>query len=115
MRLPRFTTRRLMVIVAIVAVILEGWIVWGRYMYHRDRAVLAMRVAAGLRQMMAKSSPARLARGTYLDFEDGSDGVPATPEACQRLLVYLERLARKHKRAASRPWLPVAPDLPEPK
>ena len=117
MRLPRirFTVRRMMLAVAIAAVVMEGWIVWGRYTYHRDQAALTARTAAGLRRMMARLPPKRLARGTYLDFEDGSPSVPATPEACQQFLAHLDRIARKHQYAARHPWLPVTPDPPKPK
>jgi hypothetical protein len=90
MRLPRLTTRRLMVIVAAVAVVLEGWIVWGRYTYHRDRAARIASTAAGFRRLIAKVSPKRLARGTMLCFEDGRPDVPATPEACQQFLSHLD-------------------------
>lgn len=31
-----------------------------------------------------------------------------------KLLAYLEEMERKYDRAASRPWLPVDPDPPEP-
>jgi hypothetical protein len=43
----------------------------------------------------------------------------ATPEesarACRRRAAYEAGLSRKYGRAAARPWLPVAPDPPEPR
>ena len=117
MRLPgfRFAIRTMMISVTIAAVVLEGWIVLGRYTYHRDRAAGIARTAAGVRRLIAKAPPERLARGTRLDFEDGSPGVPATPEACQQFLSRLDRMAREHEYAARHPWISVRSGTDGPK
>jgi hypothetical protein len=117
MRLPRvrFTVRRMMLAVAIVAVVLEGLIVLGRYRYHRDRAARVARTAVALRRMIAKLPPGQKALRTDLDDEDGSPAVLATPEACEKFLAHLDRVVRKHEYAARHPWLPIEPDPPAPK
>ena len=102
---PRFTVRGLMATVAIVAIVLGSWIIWKRHVYNRDQAVLARKVAAGLRRMMDTIPPAELARGTRLDLGNGGPPVNATPEACQKFLKYVDRSAKKYERAARYPWL----------
>jgi len=111
---PRITLRWLMVAVALAAIALEGWIVWRRYVYYRERAATISRAAATLRTKLA-TDPVRLARGTHLDFEDGTPPVPATSEPALRMIARMEQLAKRYRRAARYPWLPVAPDPPEPK
>ena len=106
----RFGLRWLMVAVALVAVLLEGWIVWRRYTFHRDQAAMITRAAAGLRRIMSRLSPAQLARATQLDFEDGKPAVSATPYAARRMLARMDQMARYHEYAARHPWLPALPE-----
>ncbi len=44
-----------------------------------------------------------------------SKGIETLDPRCQRLIAYHGALARKYWYAALFPWLPVAPDPPEPK
>ena len=110
----RCTVRRMMVIVALVAVLLEGWIVWNRYAYCRERAATLAGFAAVLRRGIVKD-PVELARGTHLDFEDGSAAVPATPVHARRMIDKMDQLAGKYARAARHPWLPLEAELRESK
>ncbi len=114
--MPRaqFTLRRMIVIVALVAVLLEGWIVWNRYAYSRERAATIARFAAMLRRRLV-NSPAELARGTHLDFEDGNPAVPATPVNARRMIVRMDLLTARYERAARHPWLPFEANLPQSK
>ena len=110
----RLTLRKAMILVAVVAVGLGGWIVWRRHEHYRDLAEKVAGTAAGLRRMMAKFPPPQLERGSSLDFEDGNPAVPATPEACERFLLHLERVTQQYQRIARFPWLPVPPGTFEP-
>jgi hypothetical protein len=87
MRLPRMTTRRWTIAVAVVALLLGAYVTW-------HRAVHFIRLAAlhAAEAQMIRSSP--------------SDD--------PRLADYHEGLARKYERASARPWLLVDPDPPEP-
>jgi hypothetical protein len=85
---PRFTLRRLMVAVAIIAVAIDsGIVVWRMETY-------AMRADAHARHLNSGRS--------FLD--DSAD-----------LIQWHERMRLKYEYAARNPWLPVAPDPPKPK
>jgi hypothetical protein len=85
---PRYTVRRLMVAVAIIAVATyAGIVVWRIETY-------AMRADAHARHLNSGHS-----------FEyDSTD-----------LIQWHERMRLKYENAARNPWLPIAPDPPEPK
>ena len=95
MGLPRvrFTVRRMMVAVAAVALMSYGVVLWRRASEYRGRAD-----SYGIRVIMVDSglSPDDLERKN------------------RRLNEYYESMQRKYDRAARYPWLPVAPDPPEP-
>jgi hypothetical protein len=101
MRLPRFTVRRLMVAVAIVGVLLA--------------AVLGLERR---REWLRRLSQRHESRAMVCDMEKligAMNRQPATWLANrQARLEYHKSLARKYRQAASHPWLPVAPDPPEP-
>ena len=85
---PRFTVRPLMVFVAIIAVaIYTGMVFWRFETY-------AMRAAAHARRLNSGHS--------YI--YDSAD-----------LIHWHEQMRLKYENAARNPWLPVAPDPPEPK
>jgi hypothetical protein len=86
MKLPRFTTRRMMVVVAIVAISMAATFRW--YDLHSKAKAYAW---------WAAISP--------MNFK-GSKG--------ERMAAYYTLLRVKYERAARYPWLPVAPDPPEP-
>ena len=109
----RFTVRRMMIAVAIVAVLLESWIVWRRYTLHRDKAALIAKTIPILQRRMAQLSPTQTARGTLLDFEDGKPSVPMNLANSRTMLARMEQLLRHYEYAARHPWLPTVSEPPE--
>jgi hypothetical protein len=113
MRLPRFrfTVRRLMVAMAIVALLLGGGILGRRSLDYR-------RLAAFHEQMEQRKE--RAVRGIEILARAAND--PADAAAARRDAAYEAQIGRHHAalkakylRAASRPWLPVPPDPPPPR
>jgi hypothetical protein len=102
MKLPRvrFTVRRMMVAVALVALCLAAWSYWDR----RDERFLEFAVKAMTHTTLARDYETGRPFGSLLE------RAPVNP----RKAAYHAALARKYERAASHPWLPVAPDPPEP-
>lgn len=114
---PRFTVRRLMVVVAIVAMILGVWL-WAE----RRRARFSALESWHDRQVLWDVC--------IIAGHPGPDGEyvweaeprprplkPGTPRASPhqlRISTWHYRLASKYRRAARYPWLPVEPDPPEP-
>lgn len=103
MRLPRlrFPVRRMMVAVAIVGLAFGLW-------RRRESFLEKSRQNTGA----ATLHPCRLPP------EAGTDEYPQwqeEEEMIRRRDDHLLRLAAKYERAARYPWLPVAPDQPEPK
>ena len=115
MRLPRvrFTVRRMMITVAVVAIILEGWIVWTRYSSRRNKAAqLAVQIKY-LRGFAAKApSPKTVIRGFVIELNPGTPPVPATGETIVAWTAYLESLSRKAERESRHPWMPDEADPP---
>jgi 1-acyl-sn-glycerol-3-phosphate acyltransferase len=99
MRLPRMTTRRWMIAVVIGAVLFG-----------------AMEISQRRKRFRFLSNSYHMAAEMSL-IEVGPPAPAGSPEAeaRRRLVTYYEQLGRKYERAASRPWLPVAPDPPAPK
>jgi hypothetical protein len=91
----RLTVRRLMVAVAVAAVVLGG-------------LAYAARLAQLRRLYHRRATELRYAEQTYRhpSYRDEVED----PVAADRL----GRLDEKYEKAADRPWLPVAPDPPEP-
>ena len=94
MRLTRMTTRRLMIAVAVVGLLMGGIVggvrlrrrreyLMGYYHHHHQMAVMWI-----------------------------SKGIETLDPRCQRLIAYHGALARKYWYAARFPWLPVEPDPP---
>jgi hypothetical protein len=86
---PRFTLRRLMVAVAVMAVVLGLC----RWLWTRSVAFRSIADAHNAQRM---------------------GGIPMHTENLPSLLYHIE-MGNKYDRAARYPWLPVAPDPPEPK
>src|SRR4051794_8604286 len=110
MRLPRvrFTVRRVMFVVAIVALILGGTAEGVR---RRER----FRRKA---QEYARTSNDLYLRGFYFGKETTFGPSPAEvriSDEYERRSIQYQRLSEKYERAARSPWLPVEPDPPEPK
>jgi hypothetical protein len=102
---PRFTVRRLMVAVVVVALSIEafrlGQLSW-RYWEKAKNCADNVKVYA---EMPYKVTFSRNA--TQADREEVFDGH-------RRLKEHYERLEQKYIRAALRPWLTVKPDPPQP-
>ena len=97
------TTRRWMVAVAIVGLSLA-------FLIAMDR-----RVAYLARTAEYHEKQAALAGRGHEEFSRGGL-IRAFPPAAHetRVMEFHRRLAEKYRKAAIHPWLPVAPDLPEP-
>jgi hypothetical protein len=89
---PRFTMRRLILVVAIVGLLVGGWL-WGE----RRRTKFA---ELEFRHQM-------LSIPRIID----PDLKPGPPKEVAN---YHREMAEKYRFAATYPWLPVAPDPPEP-
>jgi hypothetical protein len=111
MRLPRMTTRR-WVAAIMVSGLLMGWGVrlWRRESYFVARA----RHHADMAQAYGFWGPIVMG---FLKMTEGSQE-RADLEHMRAILpshiAYHEALARKYRRAARHPWLPVEPDPPPP-
>ncbi len=87
--IPRMTTRRWMIVILTVSLLLGAIVMWRRAAYF-------MRLAA-LHEMLANDLR-----------------IKADPMGDVRAAEHNERLARMYQRAAVRPWLSVEPDESEP-
>ncbi len=105
MRPPRFRLRTMMILVAVLALSLSAAVLWLRREQYRRLAEVYSLTEKVLRV------DSHMARGTaafpLLDLSDSMD-------RNARQADYYARLRRKYERAATRPWLPVAPDPPPP-
>lgn len=99
----RFTVRRLMVVVATVAVVLGLGGMWMR----RERYV-GLAHAYSLQEQVARDHPG-LSQVTKMD-RRGKVLLNAFPDKLARYT----RMRAKYEHAARYPWLHVAPDPPEP-
>jgi hypothetical protein len=116
MRFPRMTTRRWMLAVAVVALLMGGVVV----------AVRATRRSREYRQIAVWHAAMRdLCLGEAYEYQYAYDHRAAGDhraetdwpryEAHERALArHHDGLAAKYDRAARYPWLPVEPDPPEP-
>jgi hypothetical protein len=117
MRLPRMTTRRWMVVVAVVAMALGGYFYAVTLKRSRDNYLEMARLYSGFeayaREILARGELPYL----HIEREDGRHSPEDQRdfrEAMLREIDHYAALARKYERAARYPWLPVEPDLPEP-
>jgi hypothetical protein len=91
----RFTVRRLMIAVAVFALVLGGLVARGRH----------------LRQVGDEFE--RKGRELFLKVGRG-DWIEKSTVEENRWLYYYLNMGYKYREAARHPWLPVGPDLPEP-
>jgi hypothetical protein len=116
MRLPRMTTRRLMIAVAVLSLMLGGEAAHRRWapiskVYRAKARVSAVRALlvecevvnySFMRKSSSRSDPAnRRDAERYARWN--------------RLIAHHRALEKKYERIASRPWLHIEPDPPEPK
>jgi hypothetical protein len=109
MRLPRLTTRRLMVLVAVMAVLLEGALMYQRSAYCRKRATYCRHRAGAFRAIHAGRMQ------VYRFRIDPSGPVLGTTRESQKAWAeYYELLGRRYDQVARRPWLAIPLDPPAP-
>ena len=101
----RFTIRRMMVVVAVIAIVLGVLGLWQR--------------SAAFGSIAERHSEEELSFiALALDALTARDGPRLPTGLTQRMLmsrdVHHHKLARKYRRAARYPWLTVEPDPPEP-
>jgi hypothetical protein len=106
MRLPRMTTRRWMIAVAILAVGLATDALFRRHLALRQR-----RQRAAYHEKIEKLVTATIGE---LDLAARSPKAAAQVRANAAIRDRHARLKEKYRRAARYPWLPVEPDPPEP-
>ncbi len=108
----RFTVRRMMVAVAIAAFMLAG----GELLRRRNAY---LEKAENFRHDIVPPSGWDMGGGTLSEeefrkqlaaFQAEGEAIRRTPRSR-----HYQAMARKYERAARYPWLPVAPDPPEPK
>jgi len=116
MRIPRvrFTVRRMMIAVAVVGIMLGTEKLWRAHVLYAERASYH----AGLRTHFLQS-PASVAywEQRWTSQREGLKGSyswPDGPPFVTAIAAYHDRLRAKWERASRLPWLPVAPDPPEP-
>jgi hypothetical protein len=114
MRLPRMTMWRWIIVVVVVGLMIGGWVCW-----LKQRRDYFLSLAQSHQNEVASST----ARGKALQSR-----FVGTPGMTSEEMIHLQRdynlmldradhhasLARKYERAASRPWLSIEPDPPEP-
>jgi hypothetical protein len=133
MRFPRFrfTLRRIMIVVAVLAILVGAERTHHRWQYYRKRAAwhdLQARNFAGTASVLAKSAQelaaGRSAFPVFGEFDEPVELVGNPQEVAKREMEYLKRtaaeyseyadyhlsMARKWERGASKPWILVSGD-----
>ena len=113
----RFTVRRMMIAVAVVALLLGAYGMMGVSLYHRKQArMFALAEAYCLREL---ANHERIIASLVGQAGATARGREAQHTALQaqtgRRAAHFSTMRSKHERAARYPWLPVAPDPSEPK
>lgn len=110
---PRLTVRRLMIAVAVLALLLGGYVKVVEYrrlaLIYRGKAQDHAGMESTLRMIAARQGDA-----SPVDISL-KPGTPSIRFPVRAVAEFEAKLKRKYERAAARPWLPVAPDpmLPE--
>jgi hypothetical protein len=114
MRLPRFTTRRLMVLVALLAILMQIARL-SATAYHRWQSAYSHELLAHTMRMNGEVIRVTMARRSR------QGAAPAAVKQDRAALAqhvewaeYYSRLSIKYRRAARYPWLLVPPDPPPP-
>jgi hypothetical protein len=127
MRLPRFTTRRLMAVVAVFGVASGLGVMAWRSSVYRSLAAWHSRHEEGMRREVEEleenlaNASGRISKSRESgDVEEEAAWLRGVAQWQEKLTPYRReiqkagRLREKYQRAARYPWLPVAPDPPEP-
>jgi hypothetical protein len=116
----RFSVRRLMVVVAAVALLLGGSIaayrLLGAALYHRRQAQMYALAEADTLQELARQEQRVTELKQQGDSQAGTKLAMHTglAELARRRATYFAAMKRKYKVAASRPWVSVPTDPPPP-
>lgn len=126
MRFPKMTTRRWMVVVVVVAAV--AWSIrlhrlsvqfrekavfnGQRETYWLERVEISTKLITIGERIVARRGDSPEEAG--LPSREGLRGHAAYRERATRIAESYARLRRKYEHAARYPWLPVAPDPPEP-
>ncbi len=126
MRLPRMTTRRWMLAVAVVGLLLGGSLAFVRLRtlsrHYAGRAINARRAVGYSRVSAGWSHDRWLAECRRIEEEERkwiigtqmSIRRPLRPDVARSYIAYWEPNLSKYERAAAFPWLPLEPDPPRP-
>ena len=126
MPLPRMTTRRWMIAVAVVGLLLAAPREFARLKrlsrQYEERAINAARRMSHSRMSASWSderwvAECRAIEETESKWNTGipmSIGRPLRPDLARARITFWEPIRLKYERAARYPWLPVEPDPPEP-
>ncbi len=123
MRLPRMTTRRWMVAVAGVGVVVGAWLNLERLRRlsreYAGRATNAERRSNYAKMSASWSHERWLAECRKIDesnrkYAPFQMGQPYSPEVASKRVAYWVPIVSKYEHAARCPWLPVEPDPPVP-
>jgi hypothetical protein len=109
-RLPRMTTRRMMLAVLLVASLLGGTRLW---VLSRHYLELARDHETRRREILRSPDDVVYWEARWTDQREGFGAAypwPAGPPFVPAITAYHAAMRDKWGRAASRPWLPVEPD-----
>jgi hypothetical protein len=114
MQLPRMTTRRWMVAVAILATGVWSWEIARRANRYRALAAAMQERELVARDAVGLSAGAAQFKGCDFTIPEAFDPetarLSAYSERYRRLLFHYRRMRQKYEAAARCPWLPVEPD-----
>jgi hypothetical protein len=115
-RLPRMTTRRWMVLVAVVALVFASAATIVRLRSLRDLYECCAALCEAHADVLEGAGRVHsVCSRSDLLFGSSSPAPDTTPHQAELTAPQYRRLARIYQRAARYPWLPVPPDPPEPK
>jgi hypothetical protein len=109
MRLPRMTTRRWMIAVAVVALSVAGEQMRRRAVQYRRQAEHHARI-----ELVCRQTAARLPLMKPSDYEGYCGYMVRNIRNSPRIAAFHADLRRKYEHAARYPWHPVEPDPPGP-
>ena len=118
MRLPRvrFTVRRMMIVVAVAAMLLGAYEMLGVSLYRRKQALhFGLAESDALRELADHERITALIKGQAgTTARDRETKHIALGEQARKRAAYFTAMKRKYEIAAIRPWVSVEPDPPLP-